>query len=156
LIEVTDSLLPETLAAVEKLKSMKIRVVMLTGDITGVAEHVAAELGIKEFYAEIIPARKAEAIRALKADGSKVLVAGRIPEDGLALAEAQVGLALESTGETQSTAAGIHLEDSSIVNIVKSISLSRLQRSLKVTSALSVISVALLAIGAALVLLGVF
>jgi Cu2+-exporting ATPase len=156
LIELTDSVLPEALEAVEKLKSMKVRVVMLTGDITGVAEHVAAELGIKEFYAEIIPARKAEAIRALKADGSKVLVVGKIPEDGLALAEAQVGLALESTGDTQSTAAGIHLEDSSIANIVKTISLARLQRSLEVTSVLSVISVALLALGVALVLLGVF
>ena len=156
LIEVSDELIPEAAESVEKLKSLKIRVVMLTGDITGVAEHVAAELGIKEFYAEIIPARKAEAIRALKADGSKVLVVGRLPEDGLAIAEGQVGLALDSAGDSKSTAAGIHLEDSSIVNIVKAISLSRLQKSLKLTFVLSVISVSLLALGAVLVLLGVF
>lgn len=156
LVEVTDVLLPEAAAAVEALKNLNLRVVMVTGDVTGVAEYVAAELGIKEFYAEIIPSRKAEAIRSLKADGSKVLVVGKLPEDGLALAEGQVGLALDSTGETQSTAAGIHLEDSSISNIVKTISLARLQKSLKLTLVLSVISVALLALGAALVLLGVF
>jgi Cu2+-exporting ATPase len=156
LIEVSDALIPEAAESVEELKSLKIRVVMLTGDVTGVAEYVAAELGIKEFYAEIIPARKAEAIRALKADGSKVLVVGRLPEDGLAIAEGQVGLALDSAGDSKSTAAGIHLEDSSIVNIVKAISLSRLQKSLKLTLELSVISVSLLALGAALVLLGVF
>jgi P-type E1-E2 ATPase len=156
LIEVTDSLLPESLVAVEKLKSMKIRVVMLTGDITGVAEHVAAELGIEEFYAEVIPARKAEIVRALKADGSKVLVVGKLPEDALLLAEGQVGLALESTGETQSNAAGLHLEDSSIANVVRTISISRLQKSLQLTLVLSAISVSLLALGAALVLLGVF
>ena len=156
LIEVTDSLLPESLVAVEKLKSMKIRVVMLTGDITGVAEHVAAELGIEEFYAEVIPARKTEIVRALKADGSKVLVVGKLPEDALLLAEGQVGLALESTGETQSNAAGLHLEDSSISNVVRTISISRLQKSLQLTLVLSAISVSLLALGAALVLLGVF
>jgi cation transport ATPase len=156
LIEVTDSLLPESLVAVEKLKSMKIRVVMLTGDITGVAEHVAAELGIEEFYAEVVPARKAEIVRALKADGSKVLVVGKLPEDALPLAEGQVGLALESTGETQSNAAGLHLEDSSIANVVRTISISRLQKSLQLTLVLSAISVSLLALGAALVLLGVF
>ena len=156
LIEVSDALIPEAAESVEKLKSLKIRVVMLTGDVTGVAEYVAAELGIKEFYAEIVPARKAEAIRALKADGSKVLVVGRLPEDGLAIAEGQVGLALDSAGDSKSTAAGIHLEDSSIVNIVKAISLSRLQKSLKLTFVLSVISVSLLALGAVLVLLGVF
>jgi Cu2+-exporting ATPase len=156
LIEVTDTLLPEAAAAVEKLRNLKIRVVMLTGDVTGVAEYAAAELGIKEFYAEVIPARKAEAIRALKSDGSKVLVVGKLPEDALAIAEGQVGLALDSLGETQSTAAGIHLEDSSLVKVVKTISLSRLQKSLNLTRVLSVISVSLLALGAALVLLGVF
>jgi cation transport ATPase len=156
LIEVSDALIPEAAAAVEKLRSLKIRTVMLTGDVTGVAEYVAAELGIKEFYAEIIPARKAEAIRALKADGSKVLVVGRLPEDGLALAEGQAGLALDSAEETKSNTAGMQLDDSNIVNIVKAISLSRLQKSLKLTSVLSIISISLLALGGVLVLLGVF
>ena len=129
---------------------------MLTGDVNGVAEYVAAELGIKEFYAEIIPARKAEAIRALKADGSKVLVVGRLPEDGLALAEGQAGLALDSAEEAKSNTAGMQLDDSNIVNIVKAISLSRLQKSLKLTSVLSIISISLLILGGVLVLLGVF
>jgi cation transport ATPase len=156
LIEVSDILISEAAAAVAKLSSQKMRVVMLTGDVTGVAEYVAAELGIKEFYAEIIPARKADAIRALKAKGSKVLVAGKLPEDAMALAEGYVGLALDSDGDNQSTAAGLHLEDSSILNIVRAISLSLREKSLNLTFTLSMISLSLLAVGAALILLGVF
>lgn len=155
LVEVSDTVSAEAIAAVAKLASQKTRTVMITGDVTGVAEFVAAKLGIQEFYAEIIPTRKADAIRALRADGSKVLVVGKLPEDAMALVEGQVGLALDSDESTSSTAAGLHLEDSSIMNVVKTISLARLEKSVKLTFRLALVSISLLTVGAAAILLGI-
>lgn len=153
MIELGETVLPGVADLVNALHAKKIRVAMVTGDATGVAQHVAQQLNIAEVFAEINPNRKGDVVRKLKADGSRVAVAGTLSSDGLALAEAQVGIALESDGQTSSTAAGLHLGSSSLEDIYKAIILSKRQKTLHTQKVITIFSLAMIAIGAVVVLI---
>ena len=71
---------------------------MMTGDATGVAQHVADELKIAEVFAEILPSKTFEVIKKLKADGSKVAMVGDGINDAPALATAEIGVAMGAAG----------------------------------------------------------
>jgi len=73
---------------------MGLRCLMLTGDSRVVAQAVAAELGLDDFFAEILPHQKAEQIRALKAKGLKVAMVGDGVNDAPALVESDLGIAI--------------------------------------------------------------
>jgi P-type E1-E2 ATPase len=126
---------------------------MVTGDATGVAQHVAAQLNIAEVFAEVNPTRKADVVRQLKADGSKVAVAGLLATDSLALSEAHVGIAIDSDGDTSSAAAGLHLASTSLENIYKTILLSKRLRSLQTQKVIAIFAAAMVAIGVLVVLI---
>jgi P-type E1-E2 ATPase len=153
MIELGETVLPEALDLVNMFHAKKIRVAMVTGDATGVAQHVAKQLNIAEVFAEISPNRKGDVVRKLKADGSKVAVAGMLSTDALALSEAQVGISLNSEGETSSTAAGLHLNSSSLENIYKTILLSKRLRGQHTQKVIAIFAAAMVAIGALVVLI---
>jgi len=153
MIELGETVLPEALDLVNMFHAKKIRVAMVTGDATGVAQHVANQLNIAEVFAEINPNRKGDVVRKLKADGSKVAVAGMLSTDALALSEAQVGIALDSDGETSSTAAGLHLNSSSLENIYKTILLSKRLRGQHTQKVIAIFAAAMVAIGVLVVLI---
>src|SRR5690606_19921300 len=71
-----------------------VDVVMLTGDARPVAEAVAAELGIDEVLAEVLPEQKVERIRALRAEGRRVAMVGDGVNDAPAILAADVGIAI--------------------------------------------------------------
>ena len=89
-----DQIREESRMAVAELKAMSVKVYMLTGDAEEVARGVAEELGIDEYFAEVLPDQKAQKIKALKAQGFKVAMVGDGINDAPALVTADVGIAI--------------------------------------------------------------
>ena len=93
-IALGDIVREESRTAVNDLKAMGIRVIMLTGDAEAVARSVADELGLDDFFAEVLPGEKAAKIRQLKQRGLTVAMVGDGVNDAPALTEADVGIAI--------------------------------------------------------------
>jgi heavy metal translocating P-type ATPase len=94
LLALRDTIKPSAAPAVEALRAMGLRTVLLSGDHRGAAEAVAATLGIDEVIAEVLPAEKAAAIAELRSAGRAVAMVGDGINDGPALASADLGLAV--------------------------------------------------------------
>jgi Cu2+-exporting ATPase len=108
-IALADIIRHESREAVQSLKDMNIRLMMITGDSRAVAESVARELGLDEFFAEVMPDRKAEQIRELKERGLSVAMVGDGVNDAPALAEADVGIAIGAGTDVAAETADIVL-----------------------------------------------
>jgi len=99
LIGVSVRIRPEARAALGNLRDAGIsRLVMLTGDLDGVAKHVAASVGVTEWRARLLPQDKFEAIQAMRASGRRVAMVGDGINDASALAIADVGFAMGAAG----------------------------------------------------------
>ncbi len=120
-----DIVRPESLAAVNELKQMGLRVAMLTGDSQLVARAVATELGIKEFFAQVLPESKVEKVKELQKDGSRVAMVGDGVNDAPALTQADIGIAIGAGTDVAIESAGIILAKSDPRDVVKVIKLSR-------------------------------
>ena len=111
---------------VGRIKGMGIRTVLLTGDNKRTAEAVGLRIGTDEVVAEVLPARKAEIVEALKAGGRRVVaMVGDGINDAPALATADVGIALGSGTDVAAEAADITLMRSDLGLIVDAIVLSK-------------------------------
>ncbi len=93
-ISLSDVIRPESAETVRRLIEMGIEPIMLTGDNAVVAERVANELGIKRFFAEVLPAEKAATIQKVRSEGKVVAMVGDGVNDAPALASADVGIAI--------------------------------------------------------------
>ena len=93
-----DALRPDAKAVVARLNELGTRTVLITGDNESTAERIAAELGITEIHAEVLPAGKAEIVKELQAQGRCVAFVGDGVNDGPALAVADVGIAMGRGG----------------------------------------------------------
>jgi P-type Cu+ transporter len=91
---VADTVKPSSAAAIVELKRLGLRPVLLTGDNELVGRSVAAEVGIDEVIADVLPADKAAVIRRLQQDGAVVAMVGDGVNDAPALAQADLGLAI--------------------------------------------------------------
>ena len=124
-VAVADPIKASTPEAVRKLRSMGLRLVMLTGDNRRTAEAVGRELGIDDVRAELTPDRKMEIARALKAEGAVVGMAGDGINDAPALAEADVGIAMGTGTDVAIQSAGLTLVKGDLRGIVRALELSR-------------------------------
>lgn len=122
---VADSIRPESRQAVAALKEIGVRVAMVTGDAKPVADWVAKELGLTEYFAEVLPANKAGMVRKLQADGSRVMMVGDGINDAPALTQADVGVAIGAGTDVAIESAGIVLIKNDPRDIVKIIKLAR-------------------------------
>ncbi|GAA4899987.1 heavy metal translocating P-type ATPase [Streptomonospora salina] len=104
-LAVADALKPTSAEAVSRLRSLGLRPVLLTGDTSGVAEAVAAEVGIDEVVAEVLPEDKVAVVRRLQEEGRSVAMVGDGVNDAAALAQADLGLAM-GTGTDVAIEAG--------------------------------------------------
>ncbi len=100
---------PEAAEAVAALNRMGVATMMLTGDNRATAERIARELGLTRVEAEVRPDGKAEAIRALIAEGRRVAMVGDGVNDAPALAAADLGVAMSSGADVAREAAGVTL-----------------------------------------------
>ena len=120
-----DVIRPESRAAVADLQRQGVRVVMLTGDFAAVARWVAAELGIDEVFAQVLPQDKSAKIRELQARGLRVAMVGDGVNDAPALAQADVGIAIGAGTDVARAAAGIVLVRNDPRDVAAVIRLSR-------------------------------
>ena len=125
LVAVSDPIKASTSEAVRTLRDLGLRVIMLTGDNEKTAKTVAEKLGIDEFHAGVRPEDKHERIKALKAEGRKVAMAGDGINDAPALAEADVGIAMGTGTDVAIESAGVTLVKGDLRGIVKAVKLSR-------------------------------
>jgi Cd2+/Zn2+-exporting ATPase len=99
MLAITDGARAAGNAAVRGLKALGIsRIAMLTGDNPATARAVAAEIGIEEYYAELMPADKVERVQRLREEAGEVAMVGDGINDAPALAAASVGIAMGAAG----------------------------------------------------------
>jgi len=120
-----DEIRPEARQAVADLQAMGVQVVMITGDASQVAEAVAADLGIEEVFAEVLPEDKDKAVIELQDRGLTVAMVGDGVNDAPALARADVGLAIGAGTDVAIESAGVVLASSDPRGVVGVIRLSR-------------------------------
>lgn len=124
-LAIADQLRVSSREAVAKLTDMGIRVVMLSGDNHATAAAIAAQVGISEFRAEVLPQDKAALLEIFKAENQLVGMVGDGINDAPALAAADVSFAMRSGSDIAIEAADITLMKSDLMSVVDAISLSR-------------------------------
>jgi Cu+-exporting ATPase len=123
-LAIADALRPTSRAAVARLRARGLRVVMLTGDHQATAAAIAAEAGIDEFRAGILPGEKAGVIAALQAKGEFVAMLGDGINDAPALAAADVSFAMGAGSDVAIAAADLTLMRSDLQAVADAIDLS--------------------------------
>ena len=125
LLGVADPVKASTPEAIRLLHDAGLKLVMLTGDSKVTAQAVAANLGIDEVIAEVLPAQKREVIQRLQAEGRVVAMAGDGINDAPALAEAAVGIAMGTGTDVAMESAAITLVKGDLRAIARARRLSR-------------------------------
>ena len=124
-ISLADEVRPESKEAIAELRRLGVRVAMVTGDNRAVADGVAKDLGIEEVFAGVLPEHKAEIVKKLQRDGSRVAMVGDGVNDAPALTQADVGIAIGAGTDVAIQSAGIILVRNDPRDVVKVIRLSR-------------------------------
>ena len=124
-LEVADSIKSSTPAALDSLRQMGIRIVLLTGDHPRTACAVASQLGIDEVHAGITPEEKHRLVAGLKSPGRLVGMAGDGINDAPALAAADVGIAMGTGTDIAIESAGVTLVKGDLRAIARAVRLSR-------------------------------
>jgi Cu2+-exporting ATPase len=124
-IALSDIIRKESFEAVRRLKQMGIACMMLTGDQRAVAQSVAEELDLDDYFAEVLPADKAKKIREIKSRGLSVAMIGDGINDAPALVESDLGIAIGAGTEVAIEAADIVLVRSDPRDVFAVVALSR-------------------------------
>jgi Cu+-exporting ATPase len=123
---VSDALKPSTQGAIAQLKAAGITVVMLTGDRRDAALQIAADLGIDQVHAELLPADKSRVLAELKTKARQLAFVGDGINDAPALAAADIGIALGTGTDVAVESADIVLMSGDLLGVVNAIEMSRL------------------------------
>jgi len=124
-IALADIIRPESREALKGLREMGIQVMMLTGDSRAVAQWVARELQLDDFFAEVLPHQKAAKIKEVKARGLTVAMIGDGVNDAPALVEADVGIAIGAGTDVAIESADIVLVRSDPRDVLSVVQLAR-------------------------------
>ena len=124
-IAVADTVKETSREAVERLHSLQIEVIMLTGDNNRTAEAIGRQVGIDRVIAEVLPEEKAKVIEQLQAEGRQVAMVGDGINDAPALATAQIGMAIGTGTDVAMEAADITLIRGDLNSIADALIMSR-------------------------------
>ncbi|MCK9604770.1 MAG: cadmium-translocating P-type ATPase, partial [Candidatus Omnitrophica bacterium] len=124
-IALADIIRPESKKAISMLKNMGIRCIMLTGDKREVAKRVAEEIGLDEYFAEVLPQEKVLKVKEVQQRGLIVAMTGDGVNDAPALASADVGIAIGAGTDVAVETADIILVRSNPLDAVMIIGLAR-------------------------------
>ncbi|MFP4394188.1 MAG: copper-translocating P-type ATPase [Anaerolineales bacterium] len=124
-IALADIIRPESKEAIARLEEMGVRSMMLTGDQQAVAAWVAEELGLDEYFAEVLPHEKAEKVKEVQGRDLIVAMTGDGVNDAPALAQADVGFAIGAGTDVAVETADIILVRSNPLDVVAVFALSR-------------------------------
>ena len=125
LIAVADPVKPTSAAAVERLRAMGVRTLLLTGDQRLTAEAVARKVGVDEVVAGVLPDQKELKVRELQRAGHKVAMVGDGINDAPALARADIGIAIGAGTDVAIGSADVVLMRSDPADVARAIELSR-------------------------------
>ena len=123
-LEVRDAIRPESAAAVAELRELGLRPILVTGDNEAAAQAIAAEAGIDEIHAGVLPEGKVAIVEELKAAGRKVAMVGDGVNDAAALAGADLSIAMGSGTDVAKEAADITVINSDIRSVGAAIRIS--------------------------------
>ena len=124
-VALADIIREESRDALSRLKKMGVQVMMLTGDSETVARWVAEELELDDYFAEVLPDKKAEKVKEVKGRGVTVAMVGDGVNDAPALAEADIGIAIGAGTDVAMEAADIVLVKSDPRDVTSVVELSR-------------------------------
>jgi P-type Cu+ transporter len=125
IIAVADTLKPEAIQAVRSLRSRGLEIAMITGDHKNTAQAIAKQAGIEKVFAELLPDQKADQIKKIQAQGKRVAMVGDGINDAVALAQADLGIAMSSGTDIAIEASDITLLKGDLNGVSKAIDLSR-------------------------------
>ncbi|MFZ5600911.1 MAG: heavy metal translocating P-type ATPase [Pseudomonadota bacterium] len=125
IIAIADPVKSDSVAAIQRLQRHGMRVIMLTGDNAVTAKAIADQVGITEFFAEVLPQHKADKVKELQADGAIVGMTGDGINDAPALAQADVGFAIGTGTDVAIESADITLMRGSLHGIADAIAVSQ-------------------------------
>jgi heavy metal translocating P-type ATPase len=126
LLPYADQIRPESQAVIKTLHNRGVRrIIMLTGDNTTVAEAVSLQLGLDQFFSEVLPADKAEIVRQLQRDGRVVAMVGDGINDSPALSYADVGIAMKNGADVAREAADVVLMEENLWKLISAIDISK-------------------------------
>lgn len=126
IISISDPIKKNSIQAIEKIKSLGINVLMITGDNEETARSIAEKTGIEKYFARVLPDEKAKVISQLKGENKVVAMVGDGINDAPALAEADVSIAMSSGTDIAMETADITLMKNDLMDVYKAIKLSQL------------------------------
>lgn len=124
IICVSDTIKQDSIEAIKEIKSMKIKVVMITGDNELTANAISKEVGVDEVYANVLPNEKGEVINNLRKEGLTIMVGDGI-NDAPALTSADIGMAIGAGSDIAIDAADVVLVNNKLLDVVKALRLSK-------------------------------
>jgi Cu2+-exporting ATPase len=124
-IALADIVRPEAKQAIDALKALNIRCMMLTGDNKATAKWVSDQIGLDEYFAEVLPQDKAAKVKEVQSRGVLVAMTGDGVNDAPALAQADVGIAIGAGSDVAVETADVILVRSNPLDVVAIVQLSR-------------------------------
>ena len=125
IVSVADTVKETSKEAIDKIRSMGVKVYMLTGDNQRTAAYIGRQVGADEVIAEVLPQDKASVVSGLQKEGKRVMMVGDGINDAPALAQADVGVAIGSGSDIAMESSDVVLMQSDLMDVYRAIRLSK-------------------------------